>query len=217
MKRWLLITLLFHSLAFAQGLQFLNPLSLDLRTFPPPPAEGSPEDKADQGAVLAWQILRSPYQCERAAYEANGYASTFFSVPYGPLSPAAMERVSPFIERIYLDIKYFVRMVKVIYIRKRPAERDPSIIPCIEPHPSTSYPSGHGVTAYVVARVLALIYPESAHLLFQRAREVALDREIGGVHFSSDSRAAELLGEKIFTALLNSPGFNDEIKKLRAR
>jgi PAP2 superfamily len=62
-------------------------------------------------------------------------------------------------------------------------------------HPA--YPSGHATVAWAFALTLARALPSFAPLLEAAARRVALNREVAGVHYPSDSMAGEELARKL--------------------
>jgi len=69
-------------------------------------------------------------------------------------------------------------------------------------HPS--YPSGHATLAYTWAALLSELFPGKANRLEQAADEVAMLREVAGVHFRSDSEAGRLLGKQIAAGILRT-------------
>jgi membrane-associated phospholipid phosphatase len=60
-----------------------------------------------------------------------------------------------------------------------------------------SYVSGHSSVSSAAATVLADFFPESAQNLGSMAREAAVSRLYGGIHFRSDNEAGLALGEQI--------------------
>jgi hypothetical protein len=70
-------------------------------------------------------------------------------------------------------------------------------------HPS--YPSGHSTQAHTVAGIFSWIYSNSSAGLLAVADRIARNREIGGLHFESDSAAGKLIGAQFSAALLNAP------------
>lgn len=62
-------------------------------------------------------------------------------------------------------------------------------------HPS--YPSGHATMAYTWALLLAKFHASKAPALLLAATEVAVNREVAGVHFPSDKVCGLALGSEI--------------------
>ena len=81
-------------------------------------------------------------------------------------------------------------------------------------HPS--YPSGHATLAFTWAALLSKVRPKKAKELEEAANEVALLREVAGVHFRSDSDAGRQLGEQIadgIWATLSDRGLDPELSQ----
>jgi acid phosphatase (class A) len=212
---FILILVVFSFSLKAGELRFLTPQSVDVADIPAPPAFDSEADQQDLEIVLKWQNNRTPMECLRATVEAEGYATSFFGQPYGPLNQEEARRLVNFQQILFNEISFFARQLKISHQRVRPFLRDARVSPCIPTHHSNSYPSGHATIAYVAARTFALIYPEQRHAFYQRAFEIAQGRVIGGVHYPSDVEAGELLGGKIFQALKASSQFMQEVRSLK--
>jgi len=61
-----------------------------------------------------------------------------------------------------------------------------------------SYPSGHAVQAYALAKCLTKQFPEKSNEINLLAEKIANIRKIGGVHFPSDKEYARKLVDKMF-------------------
>ena len=64
-----------------------------------------------------------------------------------------------------------------------------------------AYPSGHSTQAHLIAHVLTALVPAKTHEIFTVAHDIARNREIAGMHYSSDSQAGERLAIVIFSLL----------------
>jgi acid phosphatase (class A) len=208
----LLLLVLLSSTAYPQDLHYLTPESVDLSDIPAPPVMGSEADAVDLATVLKWQELRTEFECARAQHESHGYATSFFGVPYGPLTDEEAQSLVDFQERLFKEVNFFSRILKQRYSRVRPFNRHASIKPCITIHNSNGYPSGHAAAAYVASRTFSLIWPERARAFNRRAEEIALGRVIGGVHFPLDIEAGKILGERVFSALMESDEFEHDVR-----
>jgi len=103
------------------------------------------------------------------------------------------------------EASYFVLREKSRYARLRPTQLRPqigSVIP-VPGHPS--YPSGHATQVYAVAFMLSRLKPDCAPVYERLAADVAIRREIAGVHFPSDTRSGEELAKKLVDAVLEVP------------
>lgn len=212
LKLFLLIFISFGALA--GELYYLTPESIDLKEIPTPPVPGSQEDQVDLQMVLVRQSVRTTEDCKQAAFEAHGFATSFFGAPYGPLSTKEAEKLVEFQERLFDEVNYFSRILKQNYKRERPFDRDSRVTPCIPLHHSNSYPSGHAAIAYVAARTFSMIYPKKEMEFLLRASDIAKGRVIGGVHHPTDVAAGQILGRKIFDALKNNPEFLKDVEEL---
>mgnify|MGYP001126686393 CR=1 FL=1 len=205
---------LFSFSALAQTPYYLAADSIDLQNFPIPPRHDSAEDLADLAHVLAWQTQRTPEDCQRATVEAAGYATSFFAPPYGPLTDEEAAVLVEMQERLFAETKFFSRQLKEQWQRLRPHQRSDLVQPCIPLHASSSYPSGHAAVAILAGRAFAMIYPERAQRLFERAIQIGDDRVIGGVHYPLDVIRGRELGEKIFEALKQNERFLRDVQAL---
>ena len=61
-----------------------------------------------------------------------------------------------------------------------------------------SYPSGHAVQAFALAKRLTSLFPEKATQVNDLAEKVADIRKIGGVHYPTDKEFARRLVDKMF-------------------
>lgn len=213
-KLFLVLSLVWLVPAFAQDLVYLKPDSINLNEIPAPPVVDSVEDIADLGTVFYYQTIRTESDCAKSAFEAEGFATSFFGAPYGPLTTEQASKLVALQETLFKEVMYFSRIKKNEWARVRPYIRDPKIVPCVNKPRSLSYPSGHTTIAYVAARTFALIYPDKAQAFYKRADEISLGRVIGGVHHPLDTTAGKVMGKLMFEALLKSPKFMEDVKAL---
>jgi acid phosphatase (class A) len=92
------------------------------------------------------------------------------------------------------------------YNRPRPAQIYPALMPAILSPAHASYPSNHALQSHLVAWCLYDIFEGQVAAamrtpLFALADRIAVNREIVGVHFESDSAAGEGLAAKLFPLL----------------
>jgi acid phosphatase (class A) len=175
-----------------------DPTFLGLLDLPGPPTKDSVEDQSDYQQILQLQNTRSDAECKRAASEENISVATFYGAPYGPLSDAEISKWNRVIKQVNLPAYAVVAWAKVRWQRLRPFKGHADVIPCIRLAGGSSYPSGHAAMAQFYARVLGLAFPDRAEALMLRSREIAFDRTLGGVHYPSDIRDGNLLGDQIF-------------------
>jgi hypothetical protein len=89
------------------------------------------------------------------------------------------------------------------YMRARPSQVDSRLRPIIDVPGWASYPSGHAVQYFLVAKALATVVhsDELSNELFKIAQRVAENREWAGLHFRSDTLAGKQLAFAIFPAV----------------
>ncbi len=161
----------------------------------PPPAPGSPEEEHDVQILMDYQNIRTDEDCAMAKKYAKMSLKNFFGGPDGPLSKQEVKK-NWFFWYKYLAIGGVPSLfAKKHFKRPRPFKAFPQIKPCLDLPRSYSYPSGHTSTSRLMARALALKYPERALLFMQKADEVALSRMIGGVHYPTDVEAGKELAD----------------------
>lgn len=132
-----------------------------------------------------------------------------FSKDKMPLTAAMLDKVEK-------DTNAATAKAKQFWNRTRPPRQDARITPLVHLPSSASYPSGHSTRAIVWERVLAELDPKDKDALRQRARLVALDRVIAGVHYPTDVAAGMALGDAIADRFLASPAFKADLDKARA-
>lgn len=190
-------TFLFLSLFTTSAYAQIQPLP-DFVQLPGAPATGSAEDQSDYAQNLSLQNSRTPDDCARAATEVKITLASFFGSPFGPLSDQEVSRYNQLFESLYLEANGYISITKQQWQRPRPYIAHPDLKPCIKLESSFSYPSGHSALAEFYARALIVLFPDRADVLKARAKQIALDRNIGGVHYPSDIRDGNLLGDQIF-------------------
>lgn len=88
-------------------------------------------------------------------------------------------------------------------------ERPPSVVldpePLMEVPTTSSFPSGHAMSSFACALVLARVAPRLAVPAFVLAVAIAVSRVYVGVHYPLDILAGGLLGLGVATALLRLP------------
>jgi acid phosphatase (class A) len=102
----------------------------------------------------------------------------------------------------FLDVSHAVLHYKMVFRRARPDQYTARLDLAIDPPGHPSYPSGHSTQAHLVALVLAELVPEQADALWATADEIAVNREIAGVHYPSDSKAGEELARQVHMTMI---------------
>jgi hypothetical protein len=108
-------------------------------------------------------------------------------------------------------IALFVAMhFKAVHRRQRPSALYPLLMPPIQVPGHASYPSGHATQSQLISRcvsgLLLVNLPADTQMVITNhldklARRIALNREIGGLHYGSDSTEGQALANAIFAKL----------------
>jgi len=91
--------------------------------------------------------------------------------------------------------------------RARPSQLCPDLIPPVAVSGHPSYPSGHSLTAHLIAYCLAEVCPEKADALRILADRIGVNREIAGFHYPSDTKAGRMIAERAHVFLHECPKF----------
>ncbi|HEY8612954.1 MAG TPA: hypothetical protein VIL69_16915, partial [Roseomonas sp.] len=97
---------------------------------------------------------------------------------------------------------------KNVHNTPRPSRLCPALLPPIPVPGHPAFPSGHATQAYLIAELAAHVLPASlaplGDVLRERAKRIARNREIAGLHFESDSKAGRALALAIASILQNA-------------
>lgn len=199
------------------SLKYLAADSLNVLTLlPAPPADDSPECRAECDEMVKIQALASTKELARAKSESHLTPFLFADVLGQGFTAQALPTTAKLLKRVATDADAFCNVGKKYWNRRRPFVTDPRITVQVDRPGNASYPSGHTTLAYCWALVLADLFPEHTDALLARARLVARDRVIGGVHYPTDVAAGETLGRAVGTKIVASPVFQHECAAVRA-
>jgi acid phosphatase (class A) len=196
---------------------YIEPSQVDLiHLLAPPPALGSPAEKADLDAVTTAERMRTADDVVDA--EADHERSVFrFADVMGPkFTSAHLPYATKFFQRVYSDEAKVVAVTKAYFARPRPFMVDSNLMPVIYPKTTPSYPSGHTTFAYVNAILLAKMVPEDAAAIFRRAASYGENRVVVGAHFPTDIEAGRISGTVIDSVFLHEPRFLTDFRRARA-
>ena len=80
-------------------------------------------------------------------------------------------------------------------------------------HPA--YPSGHATGAFTIAYLLQQLDPENGEQYRKDAERIAKNREVGGLHYPSDTEAGRLLARQIVDSLLENKQYLEILTKAK--
>ncbi len=174
---------------------------------PPPPAEGSTQQRAELAELHDIQSARTPDRLAQAQWDDAHEDATAFATAIGPaFDLKALPKTAALLAQVQTAQEKLASEAKAYFHRARPFVVDPNLIGCSRGTKAyTSYPSGHATMAYTIAPVLEALMPAKAQAIAKRADDYAYSRLVCEVHYRSDLRAGQILGTWAATALLRAP------------
>lgn len=210
-----------------KNLIFLTPAQLDpSRLLPPPPKDGSEQQKREMAGVKQLIQTRTPERYKQAQWDAEHEdASAFFAVLGPGFDLEKLPATARLLKGILNDQDIAAGMAKDYFKRKFPVtaempsnyrewtcdedDRKP------ESRPLRSYPSGHSTLAYSVGVVLASLFPDKSQAILARSYDYAYSREVCGDHYHSDVDASRSLGTAVGVMILESAAAKPQIEAAR--
>lgn len=198
----------------ARVLHFLT--KADLRPsllVPPPPAPGSPAEKAQIAELHRIVAAASPERLARARADDKQEDPSIFNETLG-VDLRTMPATWELLALVHNEANVATNDAKEYFHRVRPWAVDPTLPNCdagTGKPPTRSYPSGHSSLSYSVGLVLAQLVPERAEAVLSKAQDYAESREICGVHYPSDTEASHVIGTIVATRLLGNPAFQAKL------
>lgn len=194
---------------------YLKPDALDGKSIlGPPPAPDSAQGKADRAYFYETRALEGSARWKTAIQDNDlwtGGALKRFSCVLGVEMGETETPVTwKMLHRLEIDVRTVGGPAKSFYDRKRPliGNDKPICVPREEwMKTNASYPSGHSMTAWSWALILAEAAPAKADAVLQVGREGGESRVVCGVHFQSDIEAGRTLGSAMVARLHADPGF----------
>jgi len=176
------------------------------------PAPPKLEETAREIEVIKkLQPLREKHQADiDIEIELEGIYGRFYTLLNA--SPDTHPKMDLFMTQVFRNSTRVVFYFKDYFNRARPYHYYPEINATIEPPQHPSYPSGHAAQAYSLALALAEAFPSRREDLNAVAYKIATNREIGGVHYKSDSEAGKVLAIQLVAQMRTHPEFGDLVK-----
>ena len=117
---------------------------------------------------------------------------------------------------VALRVGQFVGMhFKARFNRPRPAQISPAITPWIDTPGHPSYPSGHALEGHLISLCLNEVMSGANEALTLLARRVALNREIAGLHYPSDTACGIGISGQVMPLLMQCQLFRELIFEAR--
>jgi hypothetical protein len=196
---------------------YITPKAVDLKKLlPNPSADKSPISKGEGDLMIAIQAESSSAAKERAKSEDTFTPWTYADVLGPGFAKDKMPLTAALLDKVEQDTHAATEDAKRLWNRTRPPRQDSRVTPFLKVPTNASYPSGHATRAIVWAKLLGALDPKHKDALRERARLVALDRVIAGVHYPTDVAAGMALGDEIADKFLASPAFQADLEKAKA-
>lgn len=201
----------------ATEFHFLQTDDFDFATIlPAPPEPGSIAAQADLETVLQVQAWRTPEQVAWAKRANIGDLFDFADVLGKWFTEENLPVTAALLSDVDSDLSEGIFASKDFFARPRPFVANYHVKPCVKLYQGMSYPSGHTVSFFVEAGVLAEIFPEKRTYLFNFAQKLAWGRVIGGVHYPTDLVGGRLFAAAIVEELNKNAAFRAALKNSRA-
>jgi acid phosphatase (class A) len=214
---WIFIFGLMSSASAQVGL--LDPAAVEASRFlPPPPADGSADNKAEFAELRAIYARTTPEERATAYKDGKDDKPDLFDRTVG-LDLMALPETGKLLTMLAEEEGLAAKAAKKYFHRVRPYRADPTVKTCAATDPNkaaNSYPSGHATIAFSTAVVLSALMPAKSQAIMARASQFAQTRLICGVHFRSDIVAGQQYGTIIALRLMENPVFQDQMAKARA-
>jgi hypothetical protein len=102
---------------------------------------------------------------------------------------------------------------KFEYMRARPVQVYPALMPPIPTPPHPSYPNAHALQSALIAESVTRACPALEAPLWELARRVRHNREIAGVHFRSDGHASFKIVDSVMNCLSRGCEFKQVLRQ----
>jgi acid phosphatase (class A) len=204
----------------AKSLKFLVESDVDPRKLlPPPPADGSDEQRTELAALVDIVKTRTPARYAQALWDDEHADASIFATAIGAgFDPAKLPATVELLALVKSEQAIAGDTAKNFFKRTRPWAIERSIVACNwkpgDPE-NTTYPSGTATLGYSLATVLAALIPEKAQAIQARAKDFAFSREVCGAHYPSDVEASHALGVTVAVLLLHHQALQQKIEAAR--
>jgi acid phosphatase (class A) len=201
------------SLARPHQAYFVQAAAIDaVDMLPEPPPDDSAQNKAEIEQLHRIESLRTPADVARARADAAEKDIFIFRTVLGDrFNAKALPLTAALSTHVQEDESADVEPVKFVFARVRPYNFDKSLHPvCPTTLENESYPSGHAMSGYLEALVLASMLPEEKDAIFARAGDYAHNRLVCGVHHASDIEASKEIAYALFAVMADNTRFEAE-------
>ena len=189
----------------------------------PPPTPQSLTGQADRARYEETRALAGSPRWKQAVVENDLWGGGALKQYACKLGVSIDEKQTPtalkIMHRVELDVRTIGKPAKDHYDRPRPMIGDDKPI-CIPREDwmktNASYPSGHSMTGWAWALILAELAPAKADAMLDVGKQIGESRIICGVHYASDIEAGRTLASAMVARLHGDPQFQADMKKARS-
>jgi acid phosphatase (class A) len=207
---FLSVPLVAGGIARAGQAYFVQPAQIDAADMlPAPPADSSATNRAEIEQLHQIENSRTPADVAHAQADAAERDIFIFKTVLGDgFNAETLPLTTALSTHVEQDEAADIEPVKRAFNRVRPYHFDKSLHPvCPATAKDDSYPSGHTMSGYLEALVLASMLPEKKDAIFARANDYAHNRLVCGVHHASDLEAGKEMAYALFAVMADNAGF----------
>lgn len=184
-------------------------------TLPAPPANSSPRTTKEI-EYLKTLISKRPSKLQEITAEINLPAFRFGKYTYEDLTSSSTKpNTSQLLKAAYHDLAIVTFVMKKKFNRVRPSKIDSELGHAISIPEHPAYPSGHATATYVIAYILQELDASRADIYLQDAQRIAINREIAGLHYPSDTAAGQQLARQLVDQFQANPTFKKLLQKAK--
>jgi acid phosphatase (class A) len=193
---------------------YIDPAQFDSTRFMSAPPVGI-EEKEDMRTVERWQKLRSREMAVKSLADSEQSVFIFSDVLGEKFTEKNLPIAKKFFHSVYQTESNLNKQGKEKWERMRPPAKNPGLKPVGKFENYGSYPSGHAAFSWLTGIVLADMIPEKREAIMVRAREIGLNRIIGGVHYPSDVEMGRILAVACAVEMRSKPAFLADFDEAR--
>jgi acid phosphatase (class A) len=201
-------------------------------TIADPPANSSPQTRAELDYLLQLQSQRNAEDERASAF----YAGVYYKTGIQPsdkeyerfqrnlfhigrsigtwFNSDSLPLTAKLVAAVWEDASYYIWKYKNYFLRIRPYKLETKLSNLEETN-WAAYPSGHATNSYVNAYLFSELLPEFSSFFIKDAYDMAHSREIIGVHYPSDSESGRLLAFQLVKRLMSVEKFKKDFTAAR--
>ncbi len=183
-----------------------------------PPAQNTPEAKAEFEQVLQITLNRTPEREKAAIADQYQTLSRFLDGIDHTYAEGAQREMRLLFKEAQVELSVVLLSVRRLTNRQRPFAvwNKVRVKPCPGGRPEgSSFPAGHAATAALYAALLSEAVPEMAARFEERVKSYGESRLVCGFHYASDLVAGDKAGRAIAKALLEDKAFHARFDETR--